>query len=104
MRGVIFDIDGTLVASNDAHARSWVVTLSEAGYDVPFDVIWPMIGMGSDKLLPSAIGVESESKEGKILTTRRWEIFRDRFLPKLRPTPGARNLVRRIAADGLKTK
>jgi HAD superfamily hydrolase (TIGR01509 family) len=103
LRGVIFDIDGTLVASNDAHARSWVVTLSEAGYDVSFDVIWPMIGMGSDKLLPSAIGVESESKEGKTLTARRWEIFRDRFLPKLRPTPGARNLVRRIAADGLKT-
>jgi beta-phosphoglucomutase-like phosphatase (HAD superfamily) len=38
LRGVIFDIDGTLVASNDAHLQSWVATLSEAGYDVPFDV------------------------------------------------------------------
>jgi HAD superfamily hydrolase (TIGR01509 family) len=103
LRGVIFDIDGTLVASNDAHARSWVMTLSEAGYDVPFDVIWPMIGMGGDKLLPAAIGIQAESEEGKQLTTRRWEIFQDRFLPSLRPTPGARNLVQRIAADGLKT-
>jgi HAD superfamily hydrolase (TIGR01509 family) len=103
LRGVIFDIDGTLVASNDAHARSWVMTLSETGYDVSFDVIWPMIGMGGDKLLPSAIGVEVESEEGKRLTARRWEIFQDRFLPGLRPTPGARNLVKRIAADGLQT-
>jgi HAD superfamily hydrolase (TIGR01509 family) len=103
LRGVIFDIDGTLVASNDAHARSWVMTLSEAGYDVPFDVIWPMIGMGGDKLLPSAIGVEVESEEGRKLTARRWEIFQERFLPSLRPTPGARNLVKRIAVDGLQT-
>ncbi len=50
LKGVIFDIDGTLVASNEAHAQSWVETLSEAGYDVPFDVVWPMVGMGGDKL------------------------------------------------------
>jgi len=103
LRGVIFDIDGTLVASNDAHARSWVLTLSEAGYDVPFDVIRAMIGMGGDKLLPAAAGIESESDEGKELTARRWDIFKDRFLPGLRPTPGARDLVKRIAADGLNT-
>lgn len=103
LRGVIFDIDGTLVASNDAHAQSWVATLSEAGYDVPFDVIWPMIGMGGDKVLPSAIGVEADSREGKKLTDRRWEIFQSRFLADLVPTPGARELVQRVAADGLKT-
>ena len=34
---MIFDIDGTLVDSNDAHAQSWVETFAEAGYDVPFD-------------------------------------------------------------------
>ena len=57
LRGVIFDIDGTLVDSNGAHAQSWVETLAEAGYDVPFEVIWPMIGMGGDKLLPAAVGI-----------------------------------------------
>lgn len=30
---MIFDIDGTLVDSNDAHAQSWVDTFAEAGYD-----------------------------------------------------------------------
>ena len=103
LRGVIFDIDGTLVASNEAHARSWVETLSEAGYEVPFDVIWPMIGMGGDKVLPSATGIEADSTLGKQLSSRRWEIFQDRYLANLRPTPGARALVERIAADGLKT-
>ena len=103
LRGVIFDIDGTLVASNEAHARSWVETLSEAGYDVPFDVIWPMIGMGGDKLLPAATGIEADSTLGKQLSDRRWEIFQSKFLPSLRPTDGARALVEQIKSDGRMT-
>jgi HAD superfamily hydrolase (TIGR01509 family) len=102
LRGVIFDIDGTLLDSNGAHARSWVETLAEAGYDVPFEVIWPMIGMGGDKLLPAASGIESESPLGKDLTTRRWEIFQERYLPALRPTPGAWELAERLKSHGLK--
>ena len=102
LRGVIFDIDGTLVDSNGAHARSWVETLAEAGYDVPFEVIWPMIGMGGDKLLPAAAGIESESRLGKKLSKRRWEIFEKQYLPALRPTPGARELAERLKGDGLK--
>ncbi len=101
LRGVIFDIDGTLVDSNEAHARSWVDTLHEAGYDVPFDVIWPMIGMGGDKLLPSATGIESDSTLGKDLSKRRWQIFQRDYLPRLRPMPGARDLVSRMKEDDL---
>ncbi|MEO8909044.1 MAG: HAD hydrolase-like protein [Gemmatimonadaceae bacterium] len=32
---MIFDIDGTLLDSNDAHARSWIETFAEAGHEVP---------------------------------------------------------------------
>ena len=102
LRGVIFDVDGTLAASNEAHARSWVDTLSEAGYSVPFDVVWPMIGMGGDKLLPSVAGIESESPAGKKLSARRWEIFETKYLPLVRPTRGARPLVERMKSDGLR--
>lgn len=101
LRGVIFDVDGTLVDSNRAHAQSWVDTLREAGYDVPFDVIWPMIGMGGDKLLPSATGIESDSGLGRQLTKRRWEIFQRDYVSCLEPTPGARELVQRMKNDGL---
>lgn len=101
LRGVLFDIDGTLVDSNEAHARSWVDTLHEAGYEVPFEVLWPMIGMGGDKLLPAAAGIEIESELGKQLGDRRWEIFQRDYLPDLHPTPGARALVSRMKRDGL---
>jgi HAD superfamily hydrolase (TIGR01509 family) len=102
LRGVIFDIDGTLVDSNDAHAQSWVDTFAEPGYNVPFDVVRPLIGMGGDKLLPKTIGIRHDSEEGKKLTTRRSEIFRKKYLPHLRPLEGSRALVARVRADGLK--
>ena len=102
LKGVIFDIDGTLVDSNDAHAQSWVDTFAEAGYEVPFDAVRPLIGMGADKLLPQTIGIRHDSEEGKKLTKRRSEIFRERYLPRLRPLDGSRELVMRIKSDGLK--
>ena len=102
LEGVIFDIDGTLVDSNDAHAQSWVDTFAEAGYDVPFDVVRPLIGMGADKLLPKTIGVKHDSKGGKKLIKLRSEIFREKYLPTLRPLKGSRALVLRVRADGLK--
>jgi HAD superfamily hydrolase (TIGR01509 family) len=102
LQGVIFDIDGTLVDSNDAHAQSWVDTFAEAGYEVPFDVVRPLIGMGADKLLPKTIDVRHDSEEGKKLLARRSEIFQKKYLPRLRPLPGSRALVARVRADGLK--
>ena len=102
LKGVIFDVDGTLVDSNDAHAQSWVDTFREAGYDVPFDKVRPLIGMGGDKLLPKTIGVSRDSDEGKKLGERRGKIFKSNYLPHLRPLPGARELVLRVKRDGLK--
>ena len=102
LSGVIFDIDGTLVDSNDAHANAWVDTFAEAGYDVPFDVVRPLIGMGGDKLLPKTIGLKHDSEKGKALSSRRSEVFREKYLPGLRALPGSRALVERVRADGLK--
>jgi HAD superfamily hydrolase (TIGR01509 family) len=102
LKGVIFDIDGTLVDSNDAHAQSWVDTFAEAGYEVPFEVVRPLIGMGADKLLPKTIGISHESEQGKKLLKQRSEIFREKYLPHLRTLPGARGLVLRVRDDGLK--
>lgn len=102
LQGVIFDIDGTLVDSNDAHAQSWVDTFVEAGYEVPFEAVRPLIGMGADKLLPQTIGIRHDTAEGKKLIKRRSEIFRKEYLQTLRPLEGSRALVLRIRSEGLK--
>lgn len=102
VQGVLLDVDGTLVDSNDAHARAWVEALAEAGIDVPFERVRPLIGMGGDKLLPRVAGVEEDSPRGQKISQRRKEVFKTKYLPTLRPTRGAEALLRRMKAEGLK--
>ena len=102
IRAVILDVDGTLIDSNAAHAQAYVDAGKELGYDLDFEEVRRLIGMGGDKLLPRAAGLEEESEEGQKITDRKREIFKERYLPKLKPTPGARQLLHRLRDDGMK--
>jgi HAD superfamily hydrolase (TIGR01509 family) len=97
---VIFDVDGTLVDSNDAHARAWVQAFAEHGITVAYERVRRAIGMGGDKLMPRVSGVEEASTEGKAISERRAEIFKKEFLPRLRAFPRTRELVARLKDDG----
>jgi phosphoglycolate phosphatase-like HAD superfamily hydrolase len=99
-RRVIFDIDGTLVDSNDAHAHAWVDALAEAGHHVAFARVRPLIGMGGDKVLPELVGIDENSPEGKTIAERRGEIFRTRYFPAVRGLPGAQELVSLLVREG----
>lgn len=101
-RGVLLDVDGTLVDSNDAHARAWAAALEEQGYDAPFERVRALIGKGGDKLLPELTGLEKNSPEGKRIGERRAAIFQGQFLKTLRPFPQARALLERMRAGGLR--
>jgi HAD superfamily hydrolase (TIGR01509 family) len=102
IHGVILDVDGTLVDSNDAHAKSWVEAMAEHGYTVPFAKVRQLIGEGGDKVLPETIGVQDESDEGKQISSRRGEIFKERYLPSVRAFPSAQKLLDHMRARGLK--
>ena len=101
VRGVILDVDGTLVDSNRLHALAWHDTFAEAGLDGgSVEEIHRLIGMGSDKLLPEAVGIGKETPEGEHLAERRAEIFRERYLERVRGLPGSGELVEALRARG----
>jgi HAD superfamily hydrolase (TIGR01509 family) len=101
LRGVLLDVDGTLIDSNGAHASSWADAFLEFGYAIPDERVRPAIGMGGDKLLPQLTGLDHESDIARRITARRTEIFRSRYLPRLRAFPGAHELLARFKAEGL---
>jgi HAD superfamily hydrolase (TIGR01509 family) len=100
-RAALLDVDGTLVDSNDQHARAYVDVFREFGREVAFEQVRPLIGMGGDKVLPQLIGVTHDSDEGKRISERRSEIFLERYLPQLKGLPGARALLERMQQAGL---
>ncbi len=99
-RGLLLDIDGTLLDSNGAHAAAYVDALAGEGIDVPVERVQILIGMGGEKLL-ARIGVDPRSGVAQRVVRSKREIFADRYLPALRPTRGARDLLDHARARGL---
>jgi len=100
LAAVLLDVDGTLLDSNDAHARAWVEALREQGVFASTERIRWLIGMGGDKILPQVAQVEADSDLGQRINTRRREIFLQHHLMDCRPFRGARALLLRLRDDG----
>jgi HAD superfamily hydrolase (TIGR01549 family) len=93
-RGVIFDVDGTLVDSNYLHALAWYRTFAEAGEQVPMYRIHRAIGMGSQQLIKELIG-----REAPELSKRQSEHYRP-LRDEARRFEGAADLLREVARRG----
>jgi phosphoglycolate phosphatase-like HAD superfamily hydrolase len=98
---VLFDVDGTLVDTNDLHAAAWREALLSFGLDKPIEEIRWQIGKGGDNLIP-ALFPELGDPEREALEAFRGELFKRDFLPRAKPFPGVRDLFERLAADGVK--
>jgi HAD superfamily hydrolase (TIGR01509 family) len=100
-RAIIFDVDGTLIDSVDAHARAWQEVFARYGVNVPFERVRQQIGKGGDQLMPVFLPRDLIERKGKEIERERVEIFKSRYLPKVRPFPGSRELIERVKAEGL---
>jgi len=98
---VLFDVDGTLVDSNDAHAHAWVTAFAALDVTVEFAHVRRCIGMGGDKLMPEVSGLRDDSPIGERIAKRRGEIFTTEFLPKIQPFKDAGRLVAAVKDLGL---
>jgi phosphoglycolate phosphatase-like HAD superfamily hydrolase len=95
-RGVLLDVDGTLVDSNAAHAHAWEAAFARAGFDVGFARIRPLIGMGGAQLIEQLTSLPSSHRTHRAIARYRGEIFRAQWLPRIGPLLGARQLVLRL--------
>jgi HAD superfamily hydrolase (TIGR01549 family) len=101
-RGVLLDVDGTLIDSNDAHARSWMEAFRESGLTFEYEEVRRLIGKGGDKLVRELTGWESDTPRAQEISERRKEIFLREYLPALKPFPRVRDLLERMKRDGMK--
>jgi HAD superfamily hydrolase (TIGR01509 family) len=97
---VLFDVDGTLVDSNDAHARAWVDAFAESGVKVDYEQVRRSIGMGGDKLMPAVAGFTEDSALGKQISARRSEIFKAKYLSAVKPFAHADWLLEELKMRG----
>jgi HAD superfamily hydrolase (TIGR01509 family) len=99
-RAVIFDVDGTLLDSVDLHARAWRDAFRDFGHSFELEAVRRQIGKGGDQLLPMFLSRDEIEASGEKLEHHRAELFKSRYLSRVRAFPGVRDLFIRIIRDG----
>ena len=94
LRAILFDIDGTLVDTNDRHVEAWARAFREHGHDFTREQIHGQVGKGGDNLVPSLLPDASKEEQAAI-DRRHGEIFKSELMPTARPFPRARELLKR---------
>ncbi len=100
MEAFIFDLDGTLVDSNELHVDSWDAAFRHFGKEFSSEQLRAQIGKGSDKYLPEFLTKEEIERFGKELDEYRSELFQNDYLPRVQGFPQVRELFQRLHDDG----
>lgn len=97
IEGIIFDVDGTLVDSNDLHAQAWQEAFRHFGREVPYQTVRSQIGKGGDLLVPDLLNGKEMRSFGEELKKFRKKLFLEQYLDRVKPFPGIREHVERLA-------
>jgi HAD superfamily hydrolase (TIGR01509 family) len=101
-KAVIFDVDGTLVDTNELHVAAWHQAFLRFGKDVNPARLRAQMGKGGDQLMPVFWSSAELARFGAEMQARRVEIFMRDYLQLSRPFPGVRPLFERLKRDGLR--
>jgi HAD superfamily hydrolase (TIGR01549 family) len=92
-RGMILDIDGTLVDTNYHHALAWYRAFRQHGVVLPIWRIHRSIGMGGDQLVESLAGAEVEQEHGDEIRAAEGPLYME-MIEEVEPFERAKELLR----------
>jgi HAD superfamily hydrolase (TIGR01509 family) len=103
IEALLFDLDGTLIRTNELHAQAFAKAFQRFGFCVPAERITIEIGKGGDQLVPALLGATAEKEHGEDIR----KAWKEEFLEsigqqKVAVCPGAVELLHQCRKRGLK--
>lgn len=98
---VIFDLDGVLIDSAQAHRASWEALAAENGLKYSKAQFSRTFGLQNRDIIPLLWGRALPANEIETLGERKEALYRERVRGRIRPLPGAVELVRACHDAGM---
>ena len=99
IKAVLFDIDGTLVDSNDYHVEAWQAVFDRMGAKFDDQVVHDQIGKGTDMLVPTLLPDTDKAEQAR-MGEEHGRIFKSRYLEQVTPFTAARDLLVKVKNSG----
>ena len=101
IEALLFDLDGTLIRTNELHAQAFAKAFGRFGYSVPVQRITIEIGKGGDQLVPAVLGANAEEQHGEDIRKAWKEEFLETIqTQKVAVCPGAVELLHECRRRG----
>lgn len=99
IEAILWDMDGVLVDTGDLHFQAWRRLLGELGQSLTEEEFRATFGLRNDLTLRDLLG-DVPAEEIERLSQRKEAFFREDAAGRVRPLPGAVELVRRARKAG----
>ncbi|HYI43071.1 MAG TPA: HAD family hydrolase [Sphingomicrobium sp.] len=101
IKAVLFDIDGTLVDSNELHISAWDEVFRAAGYQFDRATLHRHIGKGGDNYVPALLPDAGEDEQDRLREAHK-QLFTGTYISQVKAFPHARELLARVGESGRK--
>jgi beta-phosphoglucomutase len=101
-RAVIFDVDGVLVDSYDAHIRSWLLMGREHGLTITEEQFASTFGQTSREIIARFWGSDLSREDAEALDARKEAIYRDLIRERFPAMDGSVELIDALADAGFR--
>jgi beta-phosphoglucomutase family hydrolase len=103
LAAVLFDFDGVVIDSHEAHGRSWFALAAELGHELAQETFHATFGQRNESILP-LLGWAKEDDKPRIqlLGDRKESLYREILKAEgIEPLPGVAGLLRDLKANGI---